>query len=213
MLAEGRVGARVFGDGAQAEARMDRTAAMVVTDGHARYAELCRRGMVYATTTALAGTTVVAGNVSPVAAGAASILSIYNPPGSSRIYEVWKGFVSVVSGTPGAGVMVWNGGPTAVITATTNAVAANQGLSAAVGTARCFTQTALTGSSAQSLIRMMPASHFAGTVAAANTLNFVDLVDGDLMVPEGAVLSIAAPAAGTTWILAAGIVWAEIPTA
>lgn len=211
MISEGRVGELPGADGSPQAMRLDPLGSATVADARARYAELCRRGRVFATQTAVVGTTVVAGNVSPIAAAAASVLSVYNPADSGVVLEVIKGWLSFISGTPGVGVWMWNGGPTSTISATANAVAQSQKLSTSPGRAKCFTQTALTGSALQAAIRPFAGSGFGGAIAATTFVNFVDQADGDLVIPQGHVLSIAAPATGTSTVVAAGISWAEMP--
>jgi hypothetical protein len=181
-------------------------------------AEAAQRGKVFSAMTAPGGTTIVAGNVSPVGAAAATILSIYNPVGSGVNAVVHRIILQNISGTPGAG----NGfaidtAYNQVITATPN----NSGTSTNMpvnhlaggnnGSVLGFTQTALTGAGASTLFRLLGHTAFA-TVLAATTpnLTLVELVDGEIILPPGALLSLSAVATGTTHVVCGSITWEEV---
>src|SRR5258706_15466591 len=104
---EGQVGPRYVGDGAEVEVRQNRSGALVTVDAHGRFFEPASRGLIFSGGTAVAGTTVVAGNVAPPAAAAATVISVYNPLGSGVTVEILRAFLQHVSGTPGAGAWMW----------------------------------------------------------------------------------------------------------
>lgn len=193
--------------------RLGNSLEQIIGDAHGRYSEAGRLGRVHTVTTAVAGTTVVAGNVSPVAAAAASILSLWNPTGSGMELSILRVILAFISGTPGAGPWVLNGAGGQVITATENAAPVCHRSGFARSVAKGFTQTALTGSGLQALLRFIGgAVLFAGAIAATTPGQGVqDELAGDVHVPEGGLLSIAAPAVGTTLIVAAAITFEEIP--
>jgi hypothetical protein len=205
-------------DGVEEAIRLGKDCSAVVSHGNGRYYEPTSRGKVYTAMTSAAGTTIVAANVTPVAAAAATILSIYNPLNSGVNAQVLKTWLNFISGTPGAGAFVYNVAYGQNITAIQN----NQGSaglgamsnlpSGATGAVKTYVQTALTGGvAAQQLMRPMGASLFAAAIAGTTpALNFLDLVDGDLVLPPGALLSIAAPAVGTTVLVVAGIEYQEV---
>lgn len=197
------------GDGTIAEeARGGRDGELIVTDLHGRYHELGRRGRVYAVSTAAAGTTVVSGNVSPPAAAAATVLTLYNPTGSRVELEILKVVLYHVSGTPGAGSWWHCLSNSAAITATENAAPVNS-LNGARATAKGFTQTALTGGAVHVAYRAMGGS-FAGAIAATTPGQVrEEELAGEIVLPAGWAYTIAAPAAGTTHIVIASIVFAE----
>jgi len=215
MEIEGVVGPRAYlSDGASNIAiRLDRTASQVVADGRPRYAELAARGQVFAFGTALAGTTIVAANNAPIAAAAASILTLFNPQGSGFNYEIIKGVLHGISGTPAAGAWVWNAAYGQTITAAEGASPTKPicTLNGSGSEAKGFTQAALTGSGAQVFIRPFGKSFFAGALAATSPLDAVDEVAGDLICPPGGIVSIASPGTGTTMIVAAAIIFARVP--
>jgi hypothetical protein len=216
MLIEAQVGPVVSSDGSETNLRQGKDGSLIVSDGHGRFYELASRGGIYTGMTAVAGTTVVAANNTPVAAGAASILSLYNPLSSGYYLELLKTFLMLISGTPAAGAFVYNMALNQNITATQNngnaAGATPQQTFApgASGVGRVFTQTALTGSGAQMLLRPLGIAPFAGAIAATSTgLIVTDVCDGDIVLPPGGLLSIASPGTGTAQIAAACFVWAE----
>ena len=217
MMLEGHVGPVVVADGNDQQIRQAKDSALVVTDAHGRFYEAASRGQVFSGMTAVAGTTVVAANNTPVAAGAASILSLYNPLGSTVYIELLKTFLMLVSGTPAAGAYVYNTAFNQNITATQNngnssgAAPQSNVASGAAGIGKIFTQTALTGSGAQVLLRPVGIAPFAGAIAATSAgLIITDVSDGDIVLPPGGLLTIASPGTGTTQVVAAGFEWNEV---
>src|SRR5258706_196167 len=52
----------------------------------------------------------------------------------------------------------------------------------------------------------------AGAIAATTpTLSWIDPTDGEIVLPPGSIATLAPPAAGTTHVVAASIVWLEVP--
>lgn len=209
---EGRVG--LIGPAADGSLidhpRIGRFFEQMISNLRGKYAEQAARGLIMAVSTAVTGTTVAAGNVAPPAAAAATVLSLYNPMNSGVDLEVLKVFLQHISGTPGAGAWMHCLSYSPAITATENAAPAcsNGGTD---GAAKGFTQTALTGGAVHTNYRAF-GGMFAGAIAATTPGQFqVDDVDGEIILPPGYVLSIAAPAAGTSHVVAASIVFAEVP--
>lgn len=209
------VGEMVSGDGrGQGRLRQGRDGSEIVSQGHYPLYEQTSRGRLFAVGTALTGTTIVAGNVAPPGAAAATVLSIYNPTGSGFNLEILMGMVLHLSGTPGAGAWAWCAGAASgatAITATPNATPQNMLMGGTVSVASGFTQTALTAGPAHTTRRMFPTAQFAGAIAATTPgQSVVDQVDGGIVVPPGFVLTLAPPAAGTTHIVAAAILFAQV---
>lgn len=201
-------------NGSENIGRAGATGEVVTGDAHGRYHEAASRAALYAVSTALTGTTIVAGNVSPIAAAAASILSLYNPANSGVRASILKVIAQSISGTPGAGGLAYNVIPAVglAITATENAVPVASSPSMGRGRCKGFTQTALTGGSVHVLYRPIGPVNFAGALAAgAGQLGWLDEVAGEICLEPGTALSIAAAAAGTTHIVAASIVYEEVP--
>lgn len=214
------IGPIVSGDGQTSDRlRAGNNRELIVSDLRGRFAEAAARGILFDAMTALAGTTIVAGNVAPPAAAAATVLSVYNPEGSGVDLEILIGWLMHISGTPGAGAWAWCGGRAIGGTAIT--AAQNNGGTAAAGPfgtripsgaskAKVFTQTALTGGPLHAVTRPFPSAQFAGAIAATTPNQVViDDVAGSIIVQPGGVVSLAPPAAGTTHIVAAGMLWQE----
>src|SRR6266404_3206155 len=211
----GQVGPVPAADGTQPLLRQGRDDEIITADYVGRFSEATRRRKTFSGTTAIAGTTIVAANNHPIAAAAASAISLYNPLGSGVDLHILQAILIAVSGTPGVGMIVWDVAFNQTITAVQN----NNGTAGAppvcnyasgvAGAGRIFTQTALTGSTAQVLLRPFPGAA-AGTIAASSPDEFIDNVDGGIILPPGGLASIATPATGTTFIVGAGITWMEI---
>lgn len=218
MLAEIRAGIRRLLDGSADVARGTQDSALVTADGHGRYGELAARGAMFSGGTGFAGTTIVAANVTPIGAAAATILSLYNPIGSGVDVELIRTLIAHISGTPGAGAWLYNFQFNQTLTAIQNCFGVAGGTPVpnrlggnAGGKARVFTQTALTGSAAQLQHRAIGTTQFAAAIAATTQgLGFVDEVAGSIVIPPGGLLSIAAPVIGTTHIVAASFEWDEV---
>src|SRR5262245_51313223 len=120
---QGNVGlAGPRGDGSiLEEERIGKSLEKIISELHGRRYENASRGNIYAVSTVLAGTTVVAGNVAPPAAAAATVLTLYNPANSRVELEVLKVILYHISGTPGAGSWAHCLSQSAAITAAENA--------------------------------------------------------------------------------------------
>jgi hypothetical protein len=198
------------------ELRVSRDGALVISDGHGFLYEAASRGTVYAVSTALTGTTVVADNVAPPAAGVATVLSLLNPVGSGVTLEILRGWVCYLSGTPGAGCWAWCGATvgTAITAAPAGTAGGNTRNAQVPSRGRTWTQTVLTGAPAHQLVRPFPTASFAAPLAATTDgLCVVDNVDGALVVTPGNLITLAPPAVGTSVVVSVGIMYAEVPRA
>lgn len=207
----GQAGPRIAQDGGITELRTGRMSELVTTNAHGKYYEAVSRGNVYTISTALAGTTNVAGNVAPPAAAAATILSLYNPLGSGINAIMMKTVLGNVSGTPGAGGFAYCSSWANRVTAAQNATPRCNLLGGKNPTCQGFTQTALTSGLVHVVLRPIGFTSFAAAVAAANpNLVFTDYLDGEIIVPPGGILTIASAATGTTHIVYAAMTWEEV---
>lgn len=215
-IGNGRAGVQ---DGTEGTIRGARGGELVVTDGRGRYAELAARGQVWSGTSAVIGTTVVAANVNPVAAAAATILSLYNPAGSNTDVELLRTIINHISGTPGVGSLVYNIQFGQNITATGNnggtagSLPACNRTSSRKGQAIIFTQTALTGGAGAQILLRPVGPHQFGAAIAATTPGLYAVVEeaGSIVIPPGGLLSLAVAAVGTTHVISAAFEWAEVP--
>lgn len=211
---EGEYGPRFGNDTGKETIWMGKGAALVAQDVWGKYAEVARRGYVYSASTALTGITVAAANVSPLPANTGQpIVGLYVPINSVFDVSIISARVWSISGTPGAGTFAWNLIPNSFITAAgTRGVSHSTG--AAESAATVFNNAATTGSAAGVLLRGIGPSSFAAALAASAGPLFADeLTDGSIYITPGMAAGIAAPAAGTTWVVGASLTWVEIPRA
>jgi hypothetical protein len=207
------IGPRNVADGEGGDLRQARDGGLVVSQSHGKHYEQTSRGNTFAVSGALTGTTIAAGHVAPPAAAAATTLSLLNPVGSGKNLEILKGSIAHVSGIPGAGSFAWcSAFQQATVTAgEANAIKRCQFLSKKQGVALAWSATALTGGAVHEITRVFPASKFAGAIDVVSAgLVEVDDVDGAIVVPPGWMITLAPPATGTTHIVVAQIVYAEV---
>ncbi len=180
-----------------------------------KYQLLAQQGKVFEVSGVLTGTTIVAAHVAPPAAAAATLLTLYNPMSSAVNLEVIKVTLGHVSGTPGAGSFAYCKAYMADSITATEAVAVKSAryLSTKNTIAKAWSATALTGGIVHTVIGMMPSTPFAGALALTSegtAKAAVDEVDGLIVIPPGWALTLAAAATGTTHIVTASIVYAEV---
>lgn len=202
-------------DGAGESVRQGRDASLVVSQSHGRHYEQASRGQLFAISGALAGTTIAAGHVAPPAAAAATLLSILNPPGSGYNLEVLEGTINHISGTPGAGSFAWCSAHQDDIVTAAEAVAIIRPLltsSAKPKAIKAWSATTLTGSRVHTIMKVFPTTKFAGAIdVVSSELVSRDFVDGKIVVQPGWMLTLAPAATGTTHVVTAEIVVAEVP--
>lgn len=211
MNSEVKVGPQVNGDGALVTARGSKNGAMVVGQEHGPYYEAAARGVVFTTSNAAVGVAIAATDVSPVTAGTGTgIVVVGNPLNSGKNLVILKAGLSQVSGTPGGGV-VWNYIPNInnVTAAQVGTINSNVVGGGAASVARVWNHTALTGSTLGVMFRpLFSQSAIAlGVSGAAAELT----VDGDIVVPPGVGIAIAATATGTSHTVCCSITWEEVP--
>lgn len=212
MILEGQVGPRVTADGSSTELRQSRLGSLVIQQAHSKYYEAASRSKIFTITTAQAGTTIVGANAAPPAAAAATILSLYNPIGSSINAVITKTVIQNISGTPGAGAFTYCVSWGNRVTATQNATPRCNYIGGANPICQGYTQTALTGGLVHVVLRPIGFVSFAAAIAAtATSLVGIDYVDGEIVVPPGGILTVANAATGTTHIVAGSLSWEEVP--
>jgi hypothetical protein len=156
------------------------------------------------------GVTLAATHASPLTAGTGTpILSIYNPANSGRNIHLLRSKSTTTSGTPG-GPLLWNVIPNpANITAASSVPSSNIIGGAAASVAKLWVNTATTGSTVGTPFRVLGGP--AAVAAGAGLYNFEEEHKGDIIIPPGSMLALAATAAGTTHIVSAWTTWAELP--
>lgn len=212
--AELRVGPVTASDAAKVPARGGHEGQIITSDLSARYGEASRLGTVYSIATAPAGYTTVAAGVSPIVAATTSVmLALFNPPLSGRNLEIVKVYANWISGTPGAGGLVFNYSCANNITTAQNATPVNMLTGQAAGSvARGYTGTVtLTGSTLMSYVRPLSnCTPFAAAIAATTVgLNCLDEVEGAFVIPPGCMIALAPAAAGTSPIINGAIQYRE----
>lgn len=212
--AELRVGPLTAADGTKTPARGGHEGQIITSDLSARYGEAGRLGTMYTVATAAAGYTTVAAGVSPIAAATTSVmLALFNPLTSGKNLEVVKVYANWISGTPGAGGLVFNYSCGNNVTTAQNAAPVNMSTGQAAGSvARGYSGTVtLTGSTAMSYMRPLSnCTPFAGAIAATTVgLNCLDEVEGAIVIFPGCMLALAPAAAGTSPIINGAIQYRE----
>lgn len=199
----GAVGAQSPAEGATVQPRVDRLGALV-TNPIGSFAECARRGQIYH------GMTAVTGVAPGTSIGTTAAFALYNAAGTGKDLVILRATMGYVSGTLGIGRMDWVSHARGAATGTAiPAQPAIVGGSAAVG-APLTTATVITGG--------VPFRTFANLppMLATSVLtpwNFVDDVDGAIVVPPGYAVSLQGTAgAGTSPLVVFGITWAEVPT-
>lgn len=212
--AELRVGPVTASDAAKVVGRAGHEGQIITSDLAARYGEAGRTGTMFSVATAPAGYTTVAAGVSPIAAATTSVmLALFNPMGSGKNLEVVKVYANWISGTPGAGGLVFNISCGNNITTAQNAAPINMLTGKATGSVgQGYTGTVtLTGSTLMSYLRPLSnCTPFAGAIAATTVgLNCLDEVEGAIVIGQGCMLALAPAAAGTSPIVNGAIQYRE----
>jgi hypothetical protein len=210
MLVQGQVGisSAKLGEGANANIAQGYQGELLKSDLMARYYQLAKRGFLFHMATS--SVTIVAANASPLAAGTGQpIAGLWNPPNSGVDLVICKQFFETISGTPGGGLL-WNFANAPAITATANGVINSAYLgSGGRSAARGFVNTALTGAPLQTLLRHAEA--ISAVAAGASTMEGMEDLAGDIIIPPGVFAGVASFATGTSHIVQASLSWAEIP--
>lgn len=206
MLAEGKVGPQVTSDGAQATARLDKTGAIVIAQGHGGYTEAAARGVIMEVANAIAG--VAPGTTLTTTPP----LCLWNPPSSGKNLSVLKASMGYVSGTFGAGSILL----AAVLSQTTVPSTGTEltPLSSLLGMPRGVGR-AFTGSTLASVPQIIRPLFSFGAILATSVFqptDCVDVLDGSIVVTPGTCLCMQGLAtAGAAPLALFSFTWEEIP--
>lgn len=205
MLAEGRVGLISAADAAKEPLRLDKTGAVVVSQGHPSNWEMASRGKLFIVSTAVAG-------VAPgTALSTTPPMCLWNPNNSGKDLCIEATHLGYVSGTLGAGSVVYAQVAVQATAPTggTELTPISTKLGAVRGTGRAF--QASTVVSTPTIVR--PAyiiGAFLATTALIPGL-LRDDVDGAIVVPPATAFVIqGVAAAGTSPLVLLSITWEEI---
>lgn len=201
------VGPQALGDGVTGEGRIGRTGEQVFSGVHGRFYEQAKRGNVYS------GATAVSGVAPGTAIGTTAAFALYNPLNSGFDLVILKASMSYLSGTLGIGFVNWIMHTAAVqagaaVTGTAISVVRANGQNG-VGVGKPLTTATVVAGVLTRLFANLPPM-LATSVLAPWRLD--DDVDGALVVPPGAAVSLqATAAAGTTPLVIYGCTWEEVP--
>jgi hypothetical protein len=205
MQSEGRIGFNKGGDGTVQALRLSRSGALVQTQGHASFAEAVIRGQVMEACTGVAG-------VAPgTALSTTPPLALWNPPSSGKLLVIMKATLGYISGTLGGGSVVFGIVPsqTTLPTTGTELTPLNALIGFPRGVGRVFQ-----GSTLVAVPTILRPSFVMGAwvgTTATPPANELDIVDGGIVVPQGAALAMQGIAgAGTTPLVLLAITWEEV---
>lgn len=205
MLSEGRTGLISAGDGSVNPLRLDKTGAVTIVSAHPLYSEASLRGNMFMASTAVTG-------VAPgTALSTTPPMALLNPMNSGKDLVILKTAVGYVSGTLGAGSVLYAYfTPQATIpTGGTELVPVCTKLGQIKGAGRAFQGSTISGTP----LILRPAFSMGAFLAttADPTRTCQDLVEGEIIVPPATVFVMQAiAAAGTTPLVAMAIVWEEM---
>jgi|SRR5579864_173073 len=201
------VGAILRAKGALATSfRLTKTGAMAVLDAHARFMEAVENGNCYFASMqagASLGTALTATAVT---------LTIYNPAGSGVNLVIMEASVGITTGLAAAGtsVLVYavnNNLNAAAPTATTNAIITNALLNNLTGKGKAF--TAATLSAVPTVAKILWSNRLIGATPVTEIAGvYVDQVDGKIIIPQGACLTIQGIGTAISGILS--VMWEEV---
>lgn len=225
MLIEAVVGERRAASGVQSDGRSGPFGDLIVNDvGLGRYFESARLGKVYSTLAK--AITVAATHNSPIAANTATpVAGIINPANSGWAAVLLRAAFSTVSGTPAGGQAVLNvqaDADSIITAAATGSIFSNIVSKASGGQGsqmKVINNVALAGWASGGVAGAVEELLLLGGATAAAVAGnggpgapVAEDIAGMVIVPPGALAAImAGSGAGTTWIVNAGLTWAEVP--
>ena len=180
----------------------------LVTAPYGRYYEATKRGMMFHAVTPDAG--VAPGTDS---ASTTAPVSLYNPVASGKDLVVVKARLAYVSGTLGAGEVLWVANTNVAAAATTGtAMATTNGFIGGGGpTAVGAALVTATLPAAPTLVRVFCSLDALLATSVVGLYTIEDELDGSIIVAPGATISISGDAAaGTLPLVSIGISWLEV---
>lgn len=206
----GQVGPRYVSDGAETQLRLSKDAALAVTDSNAHFAEAATRNQIFAASTAVAG-------VAPgTALGTAPPMALWNPPSSGVYLAITSVRLGYVSGTIGAGTLAYAYvlQQTSTPSGGTELTTVGSSLSGARSRGRAFQGSTLVSTplilAPGIILNPTLATAAAASIGPAGSV-VKDLVDGEYIVPPGAVfVAQGVAAAGTSPLVIIGVAWQEM---
>lgn len=208
MNIEGQVGPQVLTDGIKtASIRQSKDGSIVGQDSHGRYQEAVLRGNVYYLPASGVAPTAYVG-----AAGGTPLVAIHNPVGSGKnIVLLFASIANRVAASAAGTVSfgIWGGPsvqPTGTQTVPTNMLSLQKAGSVGLG----FVNTALTGSTALSLI-LSPMTYYWATAAGAFGEYGLIEIAGMIIIIPGNQVAIGATSALTSATWDTTLSWEDVP--
>lgn len=202
-----RVGRQLRSDGDDVLPWAGRQAALV-TQPFGKYYEAALQGYLFH------GITVDAGFIPGTdAVSTTQGLSLYNPNGSGVNLVILTLRLSMVTGQPGLGELLWtvNTNPASNATTGTAGHITNAKISGGGATKASFL-SASTVPEAPTLLRVAMEFQANDFVEAVTNGVYVDEVDGSIIIPPGCRAGLASDAvSGSSPVLSASMLWAEVP--
>lgn len=203
----GDVGPQTLTDGVQAPFRLGKSGETIVQELHGRYYEAVKRGNVYVASTAGAG--VAPGTV----LSTTPPFTIYNPAGSGVDLVLMQAWLAYISGTLGAGALVWavnNSPQQAAPTGGTVLTPINALLSSNLGRGKAFQGSTL--AAAPTIFRPFCSLGASLATTAVQPWQAYEPTDGAIVIPQGCSASLQAiAAAGSTPLVLLSAAWEEVP--
>lgn len=220
MQLQGLVGRVSLADSVNNILRQGRTSEMIASQLQPRMAETTARGGVYSLTQNATATAISAGNLINAAAAAATQFALWNPIGSGVNVSLLKFSFGVISATTMPttlfhGLFV-NGVPTINSTydsaeGAVNSLAGSGAPRAKYVNTASNAGTTLSGGSAPITFRQSNAAFSATTFVSASGTNFVEMLDGDIVLPPGTGWLPLWSGAGSAVLNAYSVTWEEVP--
>lgn len=204
---EGTVGPAVASDGANKPVRLDKSAAVVTTHAHGRFYEAVARGNVYYLATGAAAGTAFTG-----AAGGTPLIGVFNPSGSGKNLSFLGVSLGLTAQATAAGVVnpeIWAGvsvNPTGTQTNPTSMLTQL----AAGSAARGFVNTAMTSSTAVTIVGAFTSSWWATAAAGSATSGGFEELGGLVVAQPGVLVALGLRTIPTSVTVSVGLYWEEI---
>lgn len=219
-LIQGNVGAQNQADGAQAVIqRIGRQGDGIVSELHGRHYEQTYRGNVFSN--GHVGLVALTANTITLTATTTPIIGLYNPPGSNMNAVIIQaslssGINNTAATGPGAFVWAVSTGNVGLSTGTTPFARMVGG---PVSKCKGLSMVALTGLTNNLVVQEasdIPSPNVVTTTAVPTTVttpmsNNVQIFDGGLIIPPGAVLALLNTVSTTTVSVFGRMKWEEVP--
>ena len=208
MQIEARVGVQQLQDGTQQPPRLGHAGELISGDAHGRFYEAVYRGNVYSASAGVAG-------VAPGTALAATAQAIilYNPPATTgaKNLVILRASLGYVSGTLGAGSMVYGTAAQIVAIGGTAVTIKSNMLGGAAASVATVT-VAGTCTAVPTIVR--PAFTLGAFLASTAAINppLIDEVAGEFILSPGNIFVMTGVAvAGTSPLVIPALTWEEVP--